>query len=548
MELNVFIHTSVEGVSQLSLINKPLEMIAHKPLSAAPQRLQRMFLDIQGYAYKIVYKPGKDIGLADALSRLPNPMNKEESPLDVRIEFIHFKNSKLEEIRENINRDPVLRELVEVITHGWPKKQNELATQLRSYWSYRDELSVENGVILKGSRIFIPEKLRKDILKDLHTGHLGIVKTLLRACRDVFWPKVNQDITDMCKSCQVCDELRNTQSKETLQPHEIPSQPWQVLGTDLFDLANEQYLIVADYFSKFIVVDKLPKLAPSSVIVEYTKNILCNYGIPRKIVSDNGPHYNSGVYKQFVDDWGIEHVTSSPTYAQSNGFIERQVQTVKKVIQKSTKADEDVYLALLRLKTNPVDTGIPSPAEIMFKRCIGDTIPSYSKSDQEELAEKLKIRQDKQKTNFDRRAKDLPPLVPGTKITVRNHRTGLWEPAIVERTTENPRSYIVTNEKTGQTVRRNRKRLRDTMPKTENIKPSRPESTIPVVIKMPSSDTHRKEIIKPPRSSESDTFHNETVQDKEQDGGSGNLSKMDHKTPIRTTRSGRIVKENPRYK
>ena len=111
-------------------------------------------------------------------------------------------------------------------------------------------------------------------------------------------------------------------------------------------------------------------------------------------------HYNSGVYKQFVDDWDIEHVTSSPTYAQSNGFIERQVQTVKKVIQKSTKADEDVYLALLRLKTNPVDTGIPSPAEIMFKRCIGDTIPSYSKSDQEELVEKLKIRQDKQKTIF----------------------------------------------------------------------------------------------------------------------------------------------------
>ena len=97
-----------------------------KTLSAVPPRLQRMQLEIQGYNYNITHKPGKDIGLADALSRLPNPENSQEIKLDVRIELVQFKTSKLEEIREKTSEDPVLRELVEIITHGWPKDQREL--------------------------------------------------------------------------------------------------------------------------------------------------------------------------------------------------------------------------------------------------------------------------------------------------------------------------------------------------------------------------------------------------------------------------------------
>ena len=459
--------------------HKPLEMIVKKPLSAAPPRLQRMLLEIQGYNYDITHKPGKDIGLADALSRLPNPENSQEIKLDVRIELVQFKTSKLEEIREKTSEDPVLRELVEIITHGWPKDQRELPTKIRSFWSYRDELSVENGIILKGSRVFIPEPLREEFLKKLHTGHLGIVKTGLRARRDVFWPKIQQEITEMCKACVICDEFKPAQTKETLQPHEIPSRPWQILGTDLFDLQNEQYLIIADYLSKFVVIEKLPKPAPSSVIIEKTKNILCRFGIPKRIMRDNGPHYSSGQFKQFVTEWGIDHVTSSPTFPQSNGFIERQVRTVKQVMMKTLKANEDVYLALLRLNTNPVDTGIPSPAEILYNRCIGDTIPSYSKQDCEEIAEQLKQRQNKQKEYHDRGAKDLPPLIQGSKVTVRNHKTGKWEPATVKSKTDDKRSYIVTNDNTNTDLRRNRVHIRETgQPKPlSHVPKPKPEET-----------------------------------------------------------------------
>ena len=133
-------------------------------------------------------------------------------------------------------------------------------------------------------------------------------------------------------------------------------------------------------------------------------------------MSDNGPHFSSGQFKQFVTGWGIDHVTSSPTFPQSNGFIERQVRTVNQVMMKTLKAHEDVYLALLRLNTNPVDTDIPSPfQEILYSRCIGDTIPSYSRQDGEEIMDQLKQRQNKQKEYHDRGAKDPSPLIQGSK-------------------------------------------------------------------------------------------------------------------------------------
>ena len=68
--------------------HKPLEMICKKPITAAPSRLQAMMLAVQDYEYTVKYVPGKDIGLADALSRLPNPVNQEDVSVDVRIEHV----------------------------------------------------------------------------------------------------------------------------------------------------------------------------------------------------------------------------------------------------------------------------------------------------------------------------------------------------------------------------------------------------------------------------------------------------------------------------
>ena len=133
------------------------------------------------------------------------------------------------------------------------RKKNVLPTCIRQYWSYRDELSVENWIIPKGTRVFIPEPLHNGILKDLDTGPMGIVKTKLRARHDVYWPNINEHIEKLCQSCDVCNKAKNSQTRENIIPYETPSTAWQIVGTDLFDLEKEQYLIIADYWVTFII-------------------------------------------------------------------------------------------------------------------------------------------------------------------------------------------------------------------------------------------------------------------------------------------------------
>ena len=127
-----------------------------------------------------------------------------------------------------------------------------------------------------------------------------------------------------------CQEYKTSHSMESLHPHKIPTRPWQVVGTDLFHFDHSEYLVVADFYSKFPVIRCIKGHSTASVVVNLTKQIFSEYGCPERIVSDNGPQYDSKEYRNFVQTWQIEHVTSSPRYPKSNGFIERNIQTIKK--------------------------------------------------------------------------------------------------------------------------------------------------------------------------------------------------------------------------
>ena len=84
-------HTYLYGRSfTITTDHKPLEMICSKPIASAPPRLQRMLVNIQGYDYSVKYRPGKEMVVSDALSRLPNPTNTAELELDMRVDEVSF--------------------------------------------------------------------------------------------------------------------------------------------------------------------------------------------------------------------------------------------------------------------------------------------------------------------------------------------------------------------------------------------------------------------------------------------------------------------------
>ena len=91
---------------------------------------------------------------------------------------------------------------------GWPKEQTNCSECVQPYWNYRDEMTVQNGFILKGTRIVIRKKMKLNILERLHSGHLGQEKCKRRARATVFWPGMNKDIEKMVNLCSDCIDHR----------------------------------------------------------------------------------------------------------------------------------------------------------------------------------------------------------------------------------------------------------------------------------------------------------------------------------------------------
>ena len=126
-------------------------------------------------------------------------------------------------------------------------------------------------------------------------------------------------------------------------------------------------MLICDYFSKYPIVTPIHATTSENITEEIRKAVSL-FGRPDEIVSDNGPQYIGKPFQDFVHKWGIQHITSSPRFPQSSGFIERQVQTIKKIIKKCKKEKQSLQLAMLNLRATPVDSKLPSPAEMLMGR------------------------------------------------------------------------------------------------------------------------------------------------------------------------------------
>ena len=144
---------------------------------------------------------------------------------------------------------------------------------------------------MRGSRIVIPTPLRKEILAQLHTGHQGITKCRERARQSVWWPGIGKQLQDLIQHCPVCCQER-LQPAEPLIPSEFPSLPWETVATDLFYWKESTYLLVVDYFSRFIEIAHFTT-ENSSEVIRQLKILFTSHGIPCNVVSDNGPQFAS---------------------------------------------------------------------------------------------------------------------------------------------------------------------------------------------------------------------------------------------------------------
>ena len=439
--------------------HQPLKTIFSKPITNCPPRIQRFMLRLQRYDFELLYAPGKSMVVADTLSRAINQDQQHDAKKDEDDQqmerFVHsiisslpVSERRLKQIREETLKDETLQTIRNYTQQGWPHK-GKINFYVKPYFSYKDEIWFHDGILFKGQRIIVPSSLRTEILKIIHTGHFGIEKCRIRAQTSVFWPRISADITNMISNCNICLNTRNRQQRETFIPHEIPSKPWLKVGTDLFTLYNKDYVLVVDYYSKFVEIAPLKNTTTANVI-NALKKIFSRHGIPKIVFSDNGPQYSSYQFKQFAQSWDFTHQTSSPNYPQSNGLAERNIQTVKQVLKKSREEATDPYTALLVFNTTSDASG-NSPAFRLMGRNPRTTLPSIVT---QQATNQVRSRQ------RDQGGRDLPAIPPKTTVRIQsNDRHHKWvQKGMVLSKRNEQRSYNILNEK-GNTIRRNRRQL-----------------------------------------------------------------------------------------
>ena len=221
---------SWEGHLQWS--HKPLEMIHQKSLASAPLRHQWMLLQQQRYNVTIRYRPGKEMMLANALSRCPL-WASGEIKLDMRVNYIAFNKTWVAKLKETMKEDPILGTVYQLTQQGWPHQRRHTPWMARTYWDLRDQLSIDETLLLMGPRIFIPSCLQKEYLEKLHQCHLSATKVQQNAWQYLYWPGLDADIIDYTRRCQECIH-QSLPPKEPLQALRTHSDrlllcEWQVV-------------------------------------------------------------------------------------------------------------------------------------------------------------------------------------------------------------------------------------------------------------------------------------------------------------------------------
>ncbi|XP_018403211.1 PREDICTED: uncharacterized protein LOC108780116 [Cyphomyrmex costatus] len=238
--------------------HKPLvQILLSKPLDELTPRLQRIRMRLMRYNYKVTFVPGKQLVLADCLSRNPvvgiDETGKEfTEEIDHYIRFVtdHLPVTQnfLQKIKIKQGKDASCAKLKEYCLNKWPLK-DRLPDKLRTYYQFKDKISFSNGFLMLDTRLIISPPLQRELLLRLHEGHLGLNKCRERARQSIWWLGISKQLKYLVENCPNCVEQRSN-IKMPFVKEAFPNRPWQKVGVDLFKL-DAWYLVIVDYYSRY---------------------------------------------------------------------------------------------------------------------------------------------------------------------------------------------------------------------------------------------------------------------------------------------------------
>ena len=370
---------------------------------------------------------------------------------------------------------------------------------VKRYWSQWDRLKMRSGVLYRkweserGDKItwqlVLPTELRRDIMQRLHceptSGHLGKTKTLDRIQRRYYWYEWRQDITRLCKTCDVC-----AARKPPLRKQRSPMKQYNVgvaverIALDVMgplpetDSGNKYILVVGDYFTKWTEAYALPNQEAETVATALIEEFVCRYGVPLQIHTDQGRNFESALFKEVCQLLNIDKTRTTALHPQSDGMIERfnrTLETMLSLFVSENQRDWDKCLpyVMMAYRTSVHETTGCTPCEMMMGRDVrlptdlltgGLEVEGFW--DEEDLyvdrlknrlehvhqyaREHLKIASERQKKNYDHKA-EAGGYHVGDTVWLHNPQKKKGYSPKLQRPWEGP--YIVTSRLSDVTYR-----------------------------------------------------------------------------------------------
>ena len=426
--------------------HKPLEGITKKVTSLPTARIHRLCLRLQPYKMNIVYRPGKT-NPADYLSRHLEQAQKIHriTWLDVQTESVivnaineylnHGKNSVTrQELEIATAQDEYLQEVIKCIaSQSWHSlEKNE--KQYEAFKRIREELSVSDGLVLRGDRVVIPEILQGRVVAIAHASHQGIVKTEAMIRETVWFAGIDRLVENTVMNCLPCQANSGTGNKEPLKMTNIPSEPWREVSVDFCGpfKTGEYLLVVMDDYSRFPEVEIVYSTSTKATLPKLDA-IFARQGIPEIVKSDNGPPFNGDEFASWAKLVGFQHRKITPLWPQANGEAERFMRTLAKAVRAAMiekgSWKQELYTFLRHYRATPHSTTGMSPCEMLNKRKLKTEVPvlakkrpaSMSVDDKIQLAEKkdYRVKVHMKELADDRNKAKENELVIGDKVLVR---------------------------------------------------------------------------------------------------------------------------------
>lgn len=340
-------------------------------------QVARWIEQLAEYNFDIVHRAGKQHANADALSRYPSTVvsiSEGEKWLHPSIQA---------EFRKQQARDTITSTIITWLRKATRPDNNEMEgtnRELRYYWARFDELTLEDGILgiletnESGSstcfRAIVPKSARQEILELVHGsaagGHFGTQKTLDKLKQRFYWIDMIRDVHDWCTKCPICNRHKTSKRNRAPMQPIYTGEPFERVAMDVIGplprtaRGNRFILTIVDHFTKHVEAYALPDQEAATVARTFLNEFISRFGTPYVIHTDQGPNFESNLFKELCKMLGISKTRTSPYHPQCDGQVERMNRTIIELLALNVQNPTDNWDINLGISLMPYRSAVQS--------------------------------------------------------------------------------------------------------------------------------------------------------------------------------------------